>query len=143
MLYSVAGGSMTPWAEPQMKRFALGMTLMLDRGDGADLVLAQHGGCWPMALSLLLLVASSSSAVGMGAQRWIDLGFMRLQPSELMKITLVMLLAAYYDWLPTEKTSHPLWVVLPVVLILVPTLLVLHQPDLGTALLLLIGRRRR
>ena len=49
----------------------------------------------------------------MGAQRWIDMGFMRLQPSEVMKITLVMLLAAYYDWLPAEKrTSRPLWVLI-------------------------------
>ena len=72
----------------------------------------------------------------MGAQRWIDLGFMRLQPSELMKIAMVMLLAAYYDWLPLRKTSHPLWVLLPVLMVLPPTGLVLTQPDLGTAILL-------
>ena len=75
--------------------------------------------------------------VGMGAQRWIDLGFMRLQPSELMKITLVMLLAAYYDWLPGNKTSRPFWVLVPVVMILFPTFLVLRQPDLGTSILLM------
>ena len=75
--------------------------------------------------------------VGMGAQRWIDLGFMRLQPSELMKITLVMFLAAYYDWLPAKRTSHPFWVLIPVIAIIIPTLLVLRQPDLGTSILLL------
>jgi rod shape determining protein RodA len=75
----------------------------------------------------------------MGAQRWIDLRFVRLQPSELTKITLVMLLAAYYDWLDIKKTSRPLWVAIPVLLILLPTLLVLRQPDLGTAILLLAG----
>jgi rod shape determining protein RodA len=90
------------------------------------------------ALGLLIMV-EFFGAVGMGAQRWIDLGFMRLQPSEVMKIALVMLLAAYYDWLPLNKTSRPLWVLLPVVLILAPTLLVLTQPDLGTALLLMIA----
>jgi len=73
----------------------------------------------------------------MGAQRWIDLGVMRLQPSELMKITLVMLLAAYYDWLPVERVSRPLWVLVPVAMVLLPTALVLVQPDLGTALLLM------
>ena len=77
--------------------------------------------------------------VGMGAQRWIDIGFMRLQPSELTKITVVMLLAAYYDWLPVTKTSRPLWVFIPVMLIMIPVALVLKQPDLGTALLLMIG----
>ena len=75
----------------------------------------------------------------MGAQRWIDLGFMRLQPSELSKLTLVMILAAYYDWLPVEKTSRPLWVIIPLVLILGPTYLVLRQPDLGTAILMTAG----
>jgi rod shape determining protein RodA len=75
----------------------------------------------------------------MGAQRWIDLGPLRLQPSELMKITLVMVLAAYYDWLPLAKVSRPLWVIPPLLLTLVPTALVLKQPDLGTAILLIAG----
>jgi len=84
MLYSVAGGSWTPWAQAQMR-------------------------------------------------------FMRLQPSELAKITLVMLMAAYYDWLPIEKTSKPQWVLLPLLFILIPVAMVLRQPDLGTALLLVMG----
>jgi rod shape determining protein RodA len=88
---------------------------------------------------LLLLAVEFFGAVGMGAQRWIDLGFMRLQPSELTKITVVMILAAYYDWLPMEKVSRPLYVLIPAILILLPTGLVLTQPDLGTALLLMIG----
>ena len=65
---------------------------------------------------LLLLVVEFFGAVGMGAQRWIDLGFIRLQPSELMKFTLVMMLAAYYDWLDDKKVSRPLWVLIPVLL---------------------------
>jgi rod shape determining protein RodA len=86
---------------------------------------------------VLLIAVELFGAVGMGAQRWIELGSFRLQPSELMKITLVVMLAAYYDWLPSKKTSRPLWVLIPVLLIMVPTFLVLKQPDLGTALLLL------
>ena len=139
MLYSVAGGSMTPWVEPQMKRFALGMVLMLIVAMvpiwfWRNMAFVAYGGSL-----LLLLGVEFFGEVRMGAQRWIDLGFMRLQPSELTKITLVMFLAAYYDWLPNKKTSHPIWVILPVIFILLPTLLVLRQPDLGTALLLLIG----
>jgi len=87
----------------------------------------------------LLLYVEFFGTVGMGAQRWINLGFMRLQPSELMKIALVMLLAAYYDWLPLARTSKPQWVAIPVLMILLPTMLVLRQPDLGTALLLISG----
>ena len=139
MLYSVAGGSTTPWVEPQMKRFVLGMVLMLIVAMvpiwfWRNMAFVAYGGS-----VLLLLGVEFFGEVRMGAQRWIDLGFMRLQPSELTKITLVMFLAAYYDWLPNKKTSHPLWVMLPVVFILVPTMLVLNQPDLGTALLLLMG----
>ena len=75
----------------------------------------------------------------MGAQRWIDLGVVQIQPSELMKVALVMALAAYYDWLDPAKVSRPFWVALPVLLTLMPVALVLVQPDLGTAILLLAG----
>ncbi len=137
MLYSVAGGSWTPWAEPQIERFGIGLAAMF-------IVAMVPIWFWRnmsvlaylVSIGLLVLV-DLVGTVGMGAQRWIDLGFMRLQPSELMKVTLVMLLAAYYDWLPEHKTSRPLWVLIPVCLIILPTLLVLRQPDLGTSILLL------
>ena len=137
MLYSVAGGSWSPWAEPQIKRFGLGLTAMFIialvpiwfwRNMS---VLAYLG-----SITLLILVEFFGT-LGMGAQRWIDLGFMRLQPSEVMKVALVMVLAAYYDWLPSHKTSRPLWIILPVILILIPTFMVFRQPDLGTSILLL------
>lgn len=138
MLYSVAGGSFTPWAEPQIKRFLIALVMMF--------VIAMvpiwfwrnmSFLAYLIALALLVLVGFIGST-GMGAQRWIDLGFIRLQPSELAKVAIVMVLAAYYDMLPAQKTSRPLWVLLPVGIILIPTFLVLQQPDLGTSLLLLI-----
>ncbi|WP_305968842.1 MULTISPECIES: rod shape-determining protein RodA [unclassified Mameliella] len=137
MLYSVAGGSFSPWAEPQMKRFGLGLALMfvvamVPIWFWRNMALVAYFG----ALGLLVMV-ELFGAVGMGAQRWIDLGFMRLQPSEVMKIAMVMLLAAYYDRLPLSRTSRPLWVLVPILIILVPTGLVLTQPDLGTAILLM------
>jgi len=139
MLYSVAGGSFSPWAEPQIKRFALGMTAMFIVAF-VPIWFWRNMAALAFALSLLLLLfVELFGTVGMGAQRWIDLGFMRLQPSELTKVTLVMMLAAYYDWLSLEKVSRPLYVMIPVGLILLPTYLVLRQPDLGTALLLLAG----
>mgnify|MGYP000677861086 CR=1 FL=1 len=139
MLYSVAGGSLSPWAEPQMKRFVLGMAVMMFIAMVPIWLWRNLSVVAFLGSLVLLLAVEFFGAVGMGAQRWIDLGFMRLQPSELTKITLVMVLAAYYDALPMHKTSRPLWVLIPVILILVPTYLVLRQPDLGTALLLMIG----
>jgi len=136
MLYSVAGGSLDPWSSAQIKRFALGFVLMIV----VALVPIWYWRSVSVAAYLvglsLLVAVEYVGAVGMGAQRWIDLGVIRLQPSELMKIALVMALAAYYDWLPAAQKSRPLWVILPVILILAPVYLVLAQPDLGTAILL-------
>lgn len=139
MLFSVAGGSMDPWAEPQMKRFGLGLALMFTVAMIPIWFLRNIAGVAYGVSVLLLLGVEFFGAVGMGAQRWIDLGFMRLQPSELVKITLVMFLAAYYDWLDIKKTSRPFWVLIPLLIIAVPVYLTLRQPDLGTALLLLMG----
>ncbi|MDR9485854.1 MAG: rod shape-determining protein RodA [Sediminimonas sp.] len=139
MLYSVAGGSLTPWAEPQMKRFAIGMLAMLIIAMVPIWFWRNMAGV-AYGVSILLLVAVEVfGTIGMGAQRWIDLGFMRLQPSELMKIALVMMLAAYYEWLPMRKISHPFWVAVPAMIIMLPAALVLKQPDLGTALLLVFS----
>ncbi len=139
MLYSVAGGSLTPWAEPQMKRFVLGMVVMFAVALVPIWFWRNVAGLAYGVSILLLLFVEFFGATGMGAQRWIDLGFMRLQPSELTKITMVMMLAAYYDWLDIKKVSRPIWVLIPILLILLPTFLVLKQPDLGTAILLITG----
>ncbi|SFB01818.1 cell elongation-specific peptidoglycan biosynthesis regulator RodA [Poseidonocella pacifica] len=139
MLYSVAGGSFSPWAEPQMKRFAMGLGAMFAVAMVPIWFWRNMAGLVFVAALALLVAVEFIGAVGMGAQRWIDIGFMRLQPSEVAKIALVMLLAAYYDWLPVQKVSRPLWIIVPVLIILLPTYLVLRQPDLGTALLLLIA----
>lgn len=137
MLYSVAGGSYTPWAEPQMERFGAGLVLMVLVGM-VPIWFWRSVSSVAYGISVILLIGVEFfGSIGMGAQRWIDLGFMRLQPSELMKVTLVMFLAAYYDWLPPTKKSRPFWVLLPVLFILLPTALVLRQPDLGTSILLL------
>lgn len=138
-LYSVAGGAFLPWASPQINRFILGFCLMVAVGLTPIWFWRSVSGlAYVSAVGLLLFVEFFGSD-RMGAKRWIDLGFMNLQPSEVMKISLVMVLAAYYDWLPLEKTSKILWVILPLMIILLPTVLVLRQPDLGTAILLTAG----
>jgi rod shape determining protein RodA len=139
MLYSVAGGSWTPWAMAQVQRFALGMTLMFIVAMVPIWFWRNTAGLAFAGTLVLLLIVEFLGNVGGGSQRWIDLGFMRLQPSELAKITLVMLLAAYYDWLPREKTSRLFWIVVPLFFIMLPVFLVLRQPDLGTSLLLIMG----
>ena len=139
MLYSVAGGHADPWATAQAKRFGVGFVLMMLVAF-VPITFWRNVSVLAYSISLLLLLGVEFfGEIGKGAQRWIDLGFMRLQPSELMKISLVMVLAWYYDRLDATKISKPGWVLLPLVLIGVPMLLVLKQPDLGTALLLGLG----
>jgi rod shape determining protein RodA len=139
MLYSVAGGQADTWAKPQMYRFAVGMAAMFALAF-VPMWFWRGVSVFSYVLCLLLLVAVELVGdIGMGAQRWIEFGPIRLQPSELMKIALVLVLAAYYDMLPVNRVSRPLWVLIPVALILLPTALVLKQPDLGTSLMLVAG----
>lgn len=137
-LYSIAGGSLTPWAGRQMQVFALGAFLMFFIAF-VPIWFWRNISLLAYLVSLaLLLVVEFFGTVGMGAQRWIEVGGLRLQPSELMKVTLVMMLASYYDWLDVKKVSRPLWVLVPVMLTVLPTILVLMQPNLGTSLILLM-----
>ncbi|MGL4236127.1 rod shape-determining protein RodA [Tabrizicola sp.] len=139
MLYSIAGGRLDTWARPQMERFAVGMILMFVVAMIPIWFWRSMAGIAYLVAFVLLLFVEFFGDVGMGAQRWIDFGFIRLQPSEMMKFTLVMVLAAYYDWLDPRRLSRPLYVLIPVLLIVVPTVLVLLQPNLGTALMLILA----
>jgi len=139
ILFSIAGGNMETWAEPQMKRFAAGMVLMFAIAFVPIWFWRNMAGLAFGVTILLLLAVEFFGVVGMGAQRWLDIGPLRIQPSELAKVTMVMLLAAYYDWLDVKKVSRPLWVLVPVLVILLPTALVVIQPNLGTSLMLLMG----
>lgn len=138
MLYSVAGGSWQPWAMPQIERYALGFALMVGVGMVPIWFWRNLSVLTYLAsLGLLALVEVIGVEVN-GSTRWIDVGI-RLQPSELMKIASVMVLAAYYDWLPFDRKSRPFWVLVPAIIILIPVFFVVQQPDLGTSLLLLLG----
>lgn len=137
-LYSVAGGRLDVWAGRQMQVFALGMVGMFIVAFTPIWFWRNVSVAAYIFSILLLVVVDMFGTVGMGAQRWIEIGGMRLQPSELTKVTLAMVLAAYYDWLDVKKVSHPFWVAVPLVLIAIPVILVLMQPNLGTALIILM-----
>ena len=139
MLYSIAGGSLDPWARRQMQVFAVGLTLMFGIAMVPIWFWRSMAGLGYLVAFLLLIVVEIMGETNMGAQRWINLGFMQFQPSEMMKFTLVMMLAAYYDWLDPKRVSRPLYVLVPVLLTVAPTVLVLMQPNLGTSLMLLLA----
>jgi len=137
ILYSAADGNWQPWAGRQLTRFVMGFCLMIAVG------LIDVRFWWRLAypifvLSLLLVVAVEAIGVGQSSQRWINLGFMNLQPSETMKIALVLAFARYFHDLDANQIDRLVALIPPLVLTAVPVMLVLRQPDLGTAMILLI-----
>ena len=136
MLYSVAGGTAQPWMQPQMQRFGVGLLVMIAVAMVPIWFWRSMSGLAYGVTVLLLLGVEFFGAVGMGAQRWLEIGPLRLQPSELAKITTIMALAAFYDWADIKKISHPFFVIGAAVIVLLPVFLVVRQPDLGTALLI-------
>lgn len=139
MLYSIAGGRAEIWAEPQMRRFVVGMVAMIALAFTPIWFWRSISVAAYVVCLLLLVAVDVFGHHAMGAQRWLDVGPVKLQPSEITKIALVLVLAAYYDWLGLNRVSRPLWVLIPVLLILIPTGLVLAQPDLGTSVMLVAG----
>jgi rod shape determining protein RodA len=138
MLYSAGNGSFQPWAGRQMVRFAVGLCLLLALAlVDIRLWLRYAYGIYAIAFGLLVAVEFLGD-VGMGAQRWINLGVINLQPSEVMKIALVIVLARYFHALPEEAEGKLRYLVWPAALALAPAALVLRQPDLGTAMMLLM-----
>jgi len=139
LLYSAAHGSFQPWASRQLLRFGVGMMVML-AVSLVDLRIWLRFSYTFYIISLVLLgLVDLMGFVGMGAQRWLDLGYFNLQPSELMKITLVLALARYFHGLTMDDVSNPTRLILPIVMVLVPAALVLRQPDLGTAIMLILA----
>ena len=139
MLVSASGGSTEPWAARQMVWFGAGLVVMLtvavvDIGFWLRAAYTIYG----LAFALLVGVELLGAAV-MGAQRWIDIGVIQLQPSELMKIALVLALARYFHGIALDSLDRIRIYIPPLLMILAPAALILRQPDLGTALLLTLG----
>ena len=139
VLYSAAGGHVRPWAFSQGIRFAMfmGVAILLSRVREDQLKAAAFP--FYAVIMLLLMAVEIFGFVGGGSQRWLDLGFIRLQPSELMKLGIVLALARFYDLLPAGEIRrwNAIW---PAgALIGFPAGLVLLQPDLGTAIMIVAG----
>ena len=139
VLYSAAGGSIYPWAWPQGVRFVLflGGAIFLSRVR-EDVLKAAALPAYVVLLAMLIGVELLGAVSG-GSRRWLDLGLLRLQPSELMKPVIVLAVAAFYDRLPAGEIRRWSAVWPAGVIIGLPVMLVLVQPDLGTALMIGAG----
>ena len=137
MLYSAANGSFEPWASRHVMRFGIAFAIML--AVALIDIRRWYSLCYLAYFAVLAMLVGVEffGQVGMGAQRWIDLKVIQLQPSELMKVALVMALARYFHGRSLEEVRGFTRLLPPLALILIPVGLVLKQPDLGTALTLL------
>jgi rod shape determining protein RodA len=138
MLYSAANGSWNPWATRQIARYGVGLVILI------TIALVDIRFWWRYAyliygiLLVMLVAVEVVGSVGMGAQRWINLGVIRLQPSELMKVGIVLALARYFHGVSAENVRRFPYLIVPILMIGAPSALVLKQPDLGTALFLIM-----
>jgi rod shape determining protein RodA len=139
VLYSAAGGSLSPWAQSHLIRFGVFLVMAIVMSRIPIRLWEQFSYPAYLGVLILLILVELVGAVGGGSQRWLDLGFIRLQPSELMKLVIILAVAKFYSSLPAGEIRkfNAIW---PAgIMIGMPAALVLIQPDLGTATMIAAG----
>ncbi|MCX8505921.1 MAG: rod shape-determining protein RodA [Alphaproteobacteria bacterium] len=139
MLLSASGGNLDPWAFKQMLRFAAGFTLMIVVAVTNIKVWLRSAWLVYAAGLLLLIAVKFQGTIEMGAQRWLDLGIMKIQPSELMKLGFILVMARYFDSRGADFSGRLVSLVIPILLVIAPISLIIVQPDLGTAVIFMIA----
>ncbi len=136
MLFSMGGSSWSPWAAAHLTRFGICLALMIVLA--VIDVRVWFALAYPIyGVGLLLLVAVEAVGdVRLGAQRWLSIGSFSFQPSEVMKLGIALALARLYHGAPAQRAKLSWWLLVPAAMIGAPVLLVAHQPDLGTAMLI-------
>lgn len=136
ILYSAGNGNWDPWANKQFIRFLMSLGVLLFIAmTNLRFWMKYAYVIYGMGLALLIAVELIGT-VGMGAQRWLDLGIIQLQPSEVMKIALVLALARYFHGASLDEVRSIRFIIPPMLMMAFPVALILTQPDLGTALML-------
>jgi len=137
-LYSAAGGSVTPWALKQAVIFLIFVTIAVGMSWLKESSIKSTAFPLYTAVLIMLVLVELLGFVGKGAQRWLDIGPIRIQPSEFMKPAIVLVLARFYELLPPGdiRRWRAIW---PAALLLgIPAALILVQPDLGTAIMIVL-----
>ena len=138
MLYSAANGSWNPWATRQIARYGVGLVILITIALVDIRFWYRYAYLIYGILLVILIAVEVVGSVGMGAQRWINLGVIKLQPSELMKVGIALALARYFHGVSAEDVRRIPYLLAPILMIGAPSALVLKQPDLGTALFLIM-----
>ncbi|MDR1693834.1 MAG: rod shape-determining protein RodA [Lactobacillaceae bacterium] len=139
MLYSASGGDWQPWASKHLIRFGISFCIMIT----LSLVDVKYylRLAYPLFFLtvILLIIVEVEGHIGKGAQRWIDIGFIRIQPSEIMKISLILALAKYFHNSSIQSIENFRGIIIPGLMVAIPAILTVLQPDLGTALMMIFS----
>ena len=135
-MVSAAGGDFSVWASPQITRYAIANVAMLLQAIIHMRVLMDYAYVVYFACLLVLVVVDVMGHIHMGAQRWIKLGGLNLQPSEFMKLAVILALARYFHQLHPEDIRRISYLIPPVLMIIAPAIFILRQPNLGTTTIL-------
>ena len=136
MMVSAGGGGFSPWATPQLIRFGIAFVLMIILALMPMRMLMDYAYVIYFVCLLVLVGVDIMGHTGMGAKRWLSLGGLNLQPSEFMKLALILVLARYFHQLHPEDIRRFPFLIPPVLLIIVPAILILREPNLGTTTIL-------
>ncbi len=137
MLYSASGGAWTPWAKAHAIRFGIGLILMWSIALIPMRFWLRSAYFWYGFGLILLIIVEVMGQMGMGAQRWINLGGITIQPSEFMKLAMILALARFFHHLHPMDRRRFIWMIPPIIMITLPAILILMQPNLGTATILI------
>ena len=137
-LYSSAGGDLHPWALPQIVRFSAGFFIMIIFALIDINFWFRNAYIIYFILFLAVLSVEFFGISGMGAKRWVDLGITRIQPSEMMKLGLLLAISRYFHGLSMDQVKKTIFLFVPIILVILPTIVVLSQPDLGTGVILIL-----
>ncbi|MCX2560672.1 rod shape-determining protein RodA [Acetobacter farinalis] len=135
-LYSAGGGAPYPFAAPQAARFAVGLVLMITVAMLPPKILVRISGPLYVVSIILLVAVLRMGHVGKGAERWLIIGGLQIQPSEYAKVALALVLASWFHRISYARMGNPLWLLPPAFLVLLPVILVLKEPNLGTAVII-------
>ncbi|MDR2598356.1 MAG: rod shape-determining protein RodA, partial [Holosporales bacterium] len=138
LLYSMSSGHFSPWCFRHVCRIGIGITVMFLVVIISPDFWKRHAYWLYLSCLSMLIAVSIIGKISMGAQRWLDFYFFNFQPSELMRIILIIVLAKYFSFFSMKNTQKTSSLIIPILLTAIPMLFVLIQPDLGTAVILFL-----
>lgn len=136
MMVSASGGHFHPWATAQISRFAVAFVAMIILAIIPMRFLMDYAYVFYFGCLIVLIGVDITGHIGMGAKRWLSLGGVNLQPSEFTKLAVILVLARYFHQLHPDDIARFSFLIVPLLLIAMPAVLILRQPNLGTTIIM-------